>query len=301
MNATIIGANGYIARNLIYTLNKSKIAEKLYLYDKDNSHRDDAKIYEHMDILSLEDVAKINFNVDVVFMFVGKTGTLSGFSNPDVFLDINEKALLHVLNEYVAQNSRAKLIFPSTRLLYNNNNNAAEEDISSEFNTIYAVNKMACEKYITMYHNVFNINYIIARIGIPYGTLVPETSSYGTIEFMFSKAEKGENISLYGDGNPRRTITYIGDLCETLISIAKNSNCINEIYNIGGENYSLLEMANLIAVSKGVNVDFVKYPELALKIESGDTVFNDTKLKSLIGNHYKTKFKDWVTKHNESF
>ena len=96
MNATIIGANGYIARNLIYTLNKSKIAEKLYLYDKDNSHRDDAKIYEHMDILSLEDVAKINFNVDVVFMFVGKTGTLSGFSNPDVFLDINEKALLHV-------------------------------------------------------------------------------------------------------------------------------------------------------------------------------------------------------------
>lgn len=291
MKASIIGANGYIARNLVKVLMSTS---ELYLYDREESHKDNLVNYEHVNILSREDVAKINFDVDAVFMFVGKTGTVDGFNDPDTFLDINERALLYVLNEYVAKKSKAKLIFPSTRLLYDHNNNAHESQISSRLNTIYAVNKMACEKYIETYHDVFGVNYVIIRIGIPYGTLIPAAASYGTIEFMFSKASNGENISLYGDGSPRRTITYIGDLCKALVKIATEQNCINETYNIGGENYSLLKMANVIADSSGVGVNFVEYPELARKIESGDTVFNDSKLRAVIGNYSKTKFENWV-------
>ena len=294
MRATIIGANSYIARNLICLLREVHACDQLFLYDIGNEQKDGEKNYEKLNILSKDDLSRVNFDVDAIYMFVGKTGSAEGFSDPDVFLDINERALLYVLNEYVAKGSKARLIFPSTRLLYDHNSRAEEKDVSDKINTVYAVNKLACEKYIEMYHNVFSVNYTIVRICIPYGTLIPDASSYGTAEFMMSRANKGNNISLYGDGKPRRTLTYIGDLCSALIKVAENGNCKNEIFNIGGEDYSLSEMAELIADSRNVSVDYVDYPEISEKIESGDTVFNDCKLKSLIGDYNKVKFKEWV-------
>eukprot|EP00825_Cyclidium_porcatum_P007923 TRINITY_DN13977_c0_g1_i2.p4 TRINITY_DN13977_c0_g1~~TRINITY_DN13977_c0_g1_i2.p4 ORF type:complete len:125 (+),score=35.90 TRINITY_DN13977_c0_g1_i2:98-472(+) len=88
---------------------------------------------------------------------------------------------------------------------------------------------------------------------------------------------------------------YMG-LCETLIKGAFSSRCVNEVFNIGGEDYSLKEMAELIAGKYSVGIDHVEWPEIALKIETGDTVFDDTKLQSVIGNTVRSKFKDWVIK-----
>lgn len=294
MRATVIGANSYIARNVIETLKNDKDYSDLYLYDREEKQVDGVANYEKINILDKNSISRMNFDVDTIFMFVGKTGSADGFSDPDVFLDINERALLYVLNEYVAHKSHAKLIFPSTRLLYDNNSHAVEDDTSSKLRTLYAINKFACEKYIEMYHDVYGIEYAIARICIPYGSMIPGASSYGTTEFMVSKAEKGENITLYGNGSPRRTLTYIGDLCKALDLIAKNPKCKNEVYNIGGEEYSLAEMANNIAKVYGVSVDFVEYPDIAGKIESGDTVFDDRKLKMHVGEYLGTKFSDWI-------
>ena len=103
-----------------------------------------------------------------------------------------------------------------------------------------------------------------------------------------------ENISLYGDGSVRRTLTYIDDLCTTIIKCAFSDRCVNDIYNIGGEDYSLREMAELIALKYGVGISFVPWPELALKIESGDTVFDSEKLDSLLEIKRNTTFKEWI-------
>ena len=44
----------------------------------------------------------------------------------------------------------------------------------------------------------------------------------------------------------------------------------------------------------GVGVDYVPWPDVALKIESGDTVFDSSKLDSLIGSYTNSRFTDWV-------
>ena len=301
MKATVIGANGYIARNLVHLLKRSPMFDELFLYDREDAQKDGEDNYESINILSRESVSKIRFDVDCVFMFVGKTGSADGFENPDLFLDINERALLYVLREYVAQGSRAKLIFPSTRLMYDNNSYADEREVAKTLKTIYAVNKLACENYLATYHYVFGIEYVVVRICIPYGTLVPGASSYGTAEFMLNKANKGENITLYGDGSQRRTLTFVGDICRMLIEISSDKRCRNETYNIGGEDYSLAEMAEVIAKAYEVGIEYIDYPQIAKKIESGDTVFNAEKLYNLIGTSYKVHFEDWVKKGNDSF
>ena len=285
---TIIGANSYLARNLIYLMRD----KNLYLYGHREKHADGFANYKHVNLFdSLSSIKAINMNVDAIFLFSGKTGT--SFENHCEFIDVNEKILLNVLNEYRAQNSNARIIFPSTRLIYSDNNNALEND-TGELKSVYAINKFACEQYLKLYNHVFGVNYTIFRVGLPFGSFINGASSYGTIEFMLNRARSGENIILYGDGSVRRTLTYIQDICCSMIEGAESQNCANEIFNIGGENYSLLEIAKLIATKYGVKVEFVPYPEIAAKIESGDTVFNSDKLDSIINHKAAIKFKDWL-------
>ncbi len=289
---TIIGANSYIARNLIYTF-KHYPDCILNLYDYGDFQVDGLKNYESIRVLEQESLKKINFNCDVVFVFVGKTGTAVGFEEYESFIDINEKALLNIINEYRIQKSNAKLVFPSTRLVYKGKKGLLDENAEKEFKTVYAINKFACEQYLAQYNAIFGIKYCIFRICLPYGSLIQNATSYGTAEFMLSKAKRGENITLYGDGKLRRTLTYIGDLCNALIEGAFSNCCLNDIYNIGGEDYSLLEMAELIAKKYKVGITHMEWPKISQKIESGDTVFDSNKFDRLNLCKQTMKFADW--------
>ena len=282
LKITVVGANSYIARNLIFEIKQRQLGAELKLYDYAERQTDGEQNYQKINILDRDSVSEIDFDCDVLYMFVGKTGTYAGFENYSEFVDINEKALLNILNEYRNQHSTAKIIYPSTRLVYKGNNQPLSEDAEKEFKTVYAVNKYACEQYLKMFNNAFGVKYCIFRICVPYGSLLPEASSYGTIGFMLNKAKAGQNITLYGDGSARRTFTYIKDLCDILIDGALSEKCVNDVYNIGGEDRSLKEVAEKIAEKYCVGIDYTDYPPEQLKIESGDTVFSSEKLKTLL-------------------
>lgn len=287
----IIGANSYIARNLIYVLNDKEC--NLQLYDCADNHADGIKNYSKINILDESSVERIDFDCDIVYFFVGKTGSENGFDNYSDFIDINEKALLNFLSAYKRARSTAKIVFPSTRLVYKGRSGLLKEEAEKEFRTVYAINKFACEKYLEQFNNVYGIPYCIVRICVPYGTIIRGASSYGTAEFMMKCASDKKNITLYGDGSVRRTVIYIGDLCNVLAQIGFSDKCINDVYNIGGEDYSLREMADLIAKRYGVEIEYIPYPSVAEKIESGDTVFDDSKLRSRIDISYKMCFSEW--------
>lgn len=293
----VIGANSYIARNLICSL-KEKQDISLTLCDWQEESKDGEEPYRQIRILEPESLHELDLSADIIYMFVGKTGSADGFDDPKTFIDINEMALLNLLNEYRLQNAKGKIIFPSTRLVYSGKKGAQKEDAEKEAKTIYAANKLACERYLRMYHNVYGIRYAIVRICIPYGTLVPNASSYGTAEFMLKKATAGEDISLYGDGSVRRTLTYMGDICEQLYRVGISDEAVNDVYNLGGEDYSLLEMAKLIAEKYHVSITFRPYPEIAEKIESGDTVFDGSKLETLLGGYTYSRFSDWISRQS---
>ena len=292
----VLGANGYIARNLIYVLKRDYPDFELALYGREKEYADGDGKYTAIDMTDIESVGKIDLDVDIVFMFVGRTGSANGFDEYDAFIDINERALLNLLSEYRRQRSGARIVYPSTRLVYKGKIGPQKEDAEKEFKTVYAINKFACEQYLEQFHRVYDVQFTILRVCIPYGTLIPEASSYGTTEFMLANATKGENISLYGDGSARRTLTYMDDLCTTIIDASLSEKCANDIFNVGGEDYSLKEMAELIARKYGVEVDYVPWPDVALKIESGDTVFDSTKLDCLIGSHIRSTFIDWISR-----
>ena len=259
-SVTIIGANSYIARNLIQSIADSDAQIKMYLYDREETHKDGHSGYAPIDIMSSDSMETVRYDVDAVILFTGRTGTYEGFDEPESFIKVNELGLLNVLNAMRKAGSTAKLVFPSTRLVYKGKDEILSEDAEKEMKTVYAVNKFACEQYLKMYHEVFGIHYCIFRICVPYGSLLKGVSSYGTAEFFIGKAAAGENISLYGDGEVRRTLTYIGDLCRTIAEGSFSDGCMDDVYNIGGEDYSLKEMALATAERYGVDVEYPPWP-----------------------------------------
>ncbi len=290
----VLGSNGYIARNLIYVLMRDYPDYEICPYGIEANSADQIEKYMTVDMTDQESVKKIDLSCDIVFMLVGRTGSANGFDEYDSFIDTNQRTLLNLLNEYRHQKSNARIVFPSTRLVYKGSKVPQCEDAEKEFKTVYAINKFACEMYLEQFCKVYGVKYTVFRVCIPYGTLIPGASSYGTAEFMLAKAGKGENITIYGDGQVRRTLTHMEDLCTTMIKGAFSERCENDVFNIGGENYSLLEMAKLIAEKYNVGVDLIPWPDISLKIESGDTVFDSSKLDARIYYERIHKFSDWI-------
>jgi len=170
-----------------------------------------------------------------------------------------------------------------------------KEEAEKEANTIYALNKLACEYLLAMYKKAFDIHYTVFRICIPYGSLIESETSYGTIGFFLRKAMNHQNIELFGDGLLRRTFTNVADICSKIHSAIQYDESDGKIYNIGGENISLLEVASKIAEKHSVNVVFTEWPKLTYRIESGDTVFDSTLLDELVKEEYQYKFHQWLS------
>jgi UDP-glucose 4-epimerase len=137
---------------------------------------------------------------------------------------------------------------------------------------------------------MFDIPYTIFRICVPYGNLHNKNYSYGTIGFFLSKAEKGEDITIYGDGEIKRTFTYIRDIYTQIYKCIIHTESINNTYNIGGETFTLKDIAEKIAQRYNVKIKSIDWKEDDLKIESGDTFFDDTKISNLTGDVFTMEF-----------
>ena len=277
MKVAIIGGKGYIGKHLVYYLKNRDIFPMIY-----DVQESDEPNYKKIDITNPDSVANIDLNVDYIFMFAGLTGTYAGFDKYQLYNTINEIGLLNLLDVIRNSEYRPKIIFPSTRLVYKGVDKALKETDEKETKTIYAVNKIACEGLLQAYKASFDIPYSIFRICIPYGNLLSTDYSFGTVGFFIKMAKSGKDITLYGGGHIKRTFTHMEDLCYQLVEGAFNPESNGEIYNVGGETFSLREVAEIVAAKFSVNVVDVPWPERDLRIESNHTYFDDTKIRSLI-------------------
>lgn len=291
MKIVIIGANSNIARNFVYANEKKAEFE---LYDYQAEHLDGRSNYTQIDLSDCESIKKIDCDVDIIYYFVGLTGSLTDLSKTKDSININQRYLVNVLDRLVEMKFKGKLIFPSTRLVYKGKEEALVENSEAEMKSAYGISKYACEKFIELYNLLADIQYAIVRICVPYSTLIESAKSYGTMEFFMSKALKKEDITIYGTGAQKRTFIHMEDLAEILFQCGINENVINDVYNIGGQECSLAKAAEIVARNAGVNVVNIEWPEISLKVETGSTVFDSKKLDEIIEYKYKHTIEEWV-------
>ena len=292
MKAAVLGANGYLGKHLaLHLLNNSW---QVRGYGRTAPADLPQLSFTQLDVRDRDAFGNFDTDVDFVFYFSGNTGAFA-YDNYNEFIDVNEKGILHLLDALRRSGSAARVIFPSTRLVYKGIAGVAlKEDAQKEFKSIYALNKWFGEQVLEQYANLFNRPFTIFRICVPYGNLFSGSYSYGTIGFFMKKARASEAISLYGNGGQKRTFSHVEDICSQLYDAALNPASVNEIFNIGGETFSLAEAANLVAGRFGTTVTFAAWPETEKKMESGDTIFDAGKLQALTGFTLKHDFRTWL-------
>lgn len=208
---------------------------------------------------------------------------------------MNEIGLLNLLDHYKDALCKPKIIFPSTRLIYRGveGKPLVEED-EKECKTIYASTKWAGESFLSMYQNTYDFDYTIFRIGVPYGKVVDGRLSYGTVGFFLERATSGKPIIVFGEGQIKRTFTHVMDVCRQVVETAALDESSGECFNIDGEPYSLADVAGLIANRYDVQVKHTEWPALDLRLESGDTIFDATKIRMVFPHTLTCSLVRWL-------
>ena len=294
MKIAVFGANGYIGRHLVHyiTLIKLHVVTCFDIQAKYNG-------VENVDYIQIDITNKTQFakcgRFDQIYFFSGLSGTAISLQNYADFIRVNEIGLLNLLDHYKDVYLKPKIIFPSTRLVYRGvKGKPLVEKSEKECKTIYACTKWAGEGFLEIYGNMYGFNYTIFRIGVPYGKVVNGNLSYGTVGFFLERATNGKPIILFGDGQVRRTFTHVLDVCRQIVETAIFDESSGECFNVDGETYSLADVAGLIAVRYGVQVEHTDWPALDLGLESGDTIFDAAKIRSIFPQTLTCSLDRWL-------
>lgn len=288
----VLGASGYLGLHLANYLHSKGVLVDCYDYNVKDTLTSIA--CNAIDVNDADSLKKIDWNVDAVFHFAGLTGTHASFDNYIDYIKVNEIGLLNVLNAIKNSGSKPRFILPSTRLVYKGNEAPLKEDAPKEAKTIYAANKIAGELMIEAFSNMFEMDYTIFRICVPYGNKFGSSYSYGTIGFFIKQSNEIGAIRLFGDGELRRTFTHVDDLCKQFFIVSQLDTSRNQAFNTAGETFSLKDVASLVARKYDARLEFIQWPEKDLKIESGHTVFNSEKIESIMSESLECNLVSWI-------
>jgi UDP-glucuronate decarboxylase len=136
----------------------------------------------------------------------------------------------------------------------------------------YDEGKRAAESLLHDFRNKLDLDARIARIFNTYGPSMQFNDGRVLSNFVY-QALSQQPLTIYGDGNQTRSLCYIEDLLDGLISMMNYNGTLSTPINLGNpENYSILEIANLVirlSNSKS-SIVFKKLPEDDPKIRKPD-------------------------------
>ncbi len=110
----------------------------------------------------------------------------------------------------------------------------------------YGITKMACERYVHMYHRLHGLPALIVRPSNIYGPGQKPFRGQGLVATALGLAYRGDAVQIFGDGSHIRDYLYIDDFCAGLAALLEQEGT-GEIYNLGyGEGHSILELIGCV-------------------------------------------------------
>jgi nucleoside-diphosphate-sugar epimerase len=137
-----------------------------------------------------------------------------------------------------------QFVFFSSSMVYGNflTERVAEEHPLEPMG-IYGALKVAGEKLVIAYHQVFGLPYTIVRPSALYG---PRCVSRRVGQIFIESAINGATLRVDGDGSERLDFTHIDDLVQGILLVLKRPEAKNEIFNLTyGESRAIKDLLEL--------------------------------------------------------
>ena len=128
-----------------------------------------------------------------------------------------------------------RVLYASSAAIYGNNGEgqAIDEDTTKAPLTPYAVDKLASEHYLDFYRRQHGLEPAIFRFFNIFGPRQDPSSPYsGVISIFTLRAQQGQPINVFGDGEQTRDFFYVADLIELLLQ-ALFGRVVEQPVNVG--------------------------------------------------------------------
>jgi len=151
--------------------------------------------------------------------------------DPKKDIETNGIGMLNLL-ECCKKYKTEKFIFASSAAVYGEVKPPITE--SSPLNPVnpYGINKILGEMYLSFYHKIHGLNYIVLRYANVFGPRQNAECEAGVISIFATQMLKGQAPIVYGDGLQERDFVYVGDVVDANIRAIENNKALNNLFNI---------------------------------------------------------------------
>ena len=307
MKLLVTGGLGFVGSHLVDSLvkkdHKIRILTKT-LSKKNNIKKSAKKIQiEKIDLTNFQQLGKIieKFKPDIIIHLAGNASHSKSFENPLKDIDSNSKTTLFMLEKIRGLGIPCKFVLGSTFIVIGKPKKLpVNENTPCNPTTIYGTNRLASEYFCKIYHDVYGLDTNIFRITNSYGPREQIIPKKNAVNFLIYKAFKKEKISIYNKGMFFRDFIYVDDVISGINIILKNGKS-GELYWISsGKKTWFYQFGNILEKITGCKVKYSETPTYTKKVDVGNFVVNNSKLKSL-GWKQKVNLEKGIKKTLEYF
>ncbi|MGH2679035.1 MAG: NAD-dependent epimerase/dehydratase family protein [Actinomycetota bacterium] len=216
-------------------------------------------------ILDQDLVEKLANGVDVIVHLAAAVGVKLIVEHPLDSLLTNIRGTEIVLD--AAAGSGCKVLITSTSEIYGKNANGPlrEDDdriLGSPFKArwSYSTSKAVDEILARGYWRDRGTPTVVARL---FNTVGPrQTGAYGMVVPTFVRqALRGEPVTVFGDGEQRRSFCHVHDVVAALVRLLDHSDAVGDVFNVGARNEVTINgLARLILDATGSSSPVVHVP-----------------------------------------
>ena len=296
----ILGGFGFLGTNVIkYVGAHMREAYRFIVFDKFDHHMGGVKCESIVknyagdvsDNMLLEKIFKEN-HIDIVLHSLSTTVPVDS-ANARYDVETNLLPTLDVLALMVKYDVKDIVYISSGGAVYGTRDTKVHEESDAVYPiSSYGVIKVASEKYMMQYAQLYGLRPLILRLSNPYGPY-HYSMKQGVINIAMEKALRNEPLQIWGEGNDKKDYIYVEDFVDILFRLLEKG-VVNQVINIGsGALLSVNEIANAV---RELVPSFEATHADAQKFDASHFELNTDKLKSYIGDYQFTPFKDGLNK-----
>ncbi|MFH1583920.1 MAG: UDP-glucuronic acid decarboxylase family protein [Actinomycetota bacterium] len=304
MKTLVTGGAGFLGSHLCDYLLKNDH----YVICMDNLVTGSSDNLRHIDsdkfIFIKHDITKyikIEEDLDFIFHFASPASPVDYLKYPIKTLKVGALGTHNVLG--LAKAKKARILLASTSEVYGDPEvHPQNEDYWGNVNPVgprgvYDEAKRFAEAMTMAYHKKHNIKTRIARIFNTYGTRMRKDDGRVVPTFV-NQALKGEDITVFGNGNQTRSFCHVSDMIEGIYRLMMSDYILP--INLGNpDEMTILELANYIKkiTNSKSKIVFHSLPENDPKIRKPDI----NRAKKILEWELKVRFEEGIKEFIEWF
>lgn len=264
MRALVTGGSGFIGSNVSKMLLSKGV--EVVVYDNLSSGnydniRDMNLQFIKGDVLDKDAVIEACRGVDVVFHLAASVGRQRSIDYPQLDSEINLVGTINVL-EGMRANGVKKIVYSSSAAIFGElQSPEIDENHPQNADSPYGVSKLAAEKMILSYADIYDMTAVCLRYFNIYG-VNQRYDLYGNVIPIFAhRLFAGESLLIYGDGSQTRDFVNVYDVARANVMAGMEYPETN-VFNLGsGASITINRLAEMMQEISGIENGIQYLPE----------------------------------------